>query len=65
MRGIKMVDPSKIFIKRVNKNAIKPFTSPKNLHHQKKNLARTSWTLPLDFPIFNLCASLLKPHSSN
>jgi hypothetical protein len=47
-----------MFAKLVNKNAIKPqksVPSPKNVHnpytvyHPSQNLAKTSWTLPLDF----------------
>jgi hypothetical protein len=47
-----------MFAKLFNKNAIKPqksVPSPKNVHnpytvyHPSQNLAKTSWTLPLDF----------------
>jgi hypothetical protein len=56
-RGIRVYPPFKIFAKLVNKNAIKcqkecfpPLkisTTPINPPSQ--NLAKTSWTLPLDF----------------
>ncbi len=49
--GLKVYPPSKFFAKLVNKNAIKHqkgVPSPKNFHNPYK-VAKTSWTLPLDF----------------
>jgi hypothetical protein len=55
-RGIKVYPPSKMFARLVNKNAIKHqkgvpspqiFTTP--IYPPSQNLAKTSWTLPLDF----------------
>jgi hypothetical protein len=56
VRGIKVYPPSEIFAKLANKNAIKnqKFTLPQKLsqppiYPPSQNLAKTSWTLPLDF----------------
>jgi hypothetical protein len=60
--------PSKIFTKLVNKNAINPekvYPPPKVftalIYHLPRNLAKTSWTLPLDFQtVHGLIADLIQ-----